>query len=291
MNKNLNKKIKPILKIYKTDRKHWVGEAFYVKNIFSYNDANNQDLSPFVLLDYAEPHYFSPSSHQRGVGEHPHRGFETVSIIYQGEVKHYDNKGNEGIISEGDIQWMTAGKGIIHSEFHSNNFAKTGGIFEAIQLWVNLPKKYKMTLPKYQDIKKEKIPVVKLDNNGTTLRVLSGKYAEHQSPVNTFTAINAWDIDLKANNEIDFELQENYTTLIFITKGSIVIDNQIIKAGEAVLFKRMGNNIIIKSLEEARILLLSAEPLDEPIFGYGPFVVNSKEEIEQSIIDFNNGFN
>ena len=215
--------MKKIKHVVKDTQKHWVGDGFHVRSIFGYNNLG-QTISPFLLMDYAEPMNFQPAEKIRGVGEHPHRGFETVTIVYDGEVEHRDSHGGGGKISKGDVQWMTAGSGLVHEEFHSKEFSRTGGLFEMIQLWVNLPAKDKMTKPRYQGITHAQIPAVETKNG--VIRVIAGDYAGAKGPAQTFTPINMWDVRLKQNTQTQFQTPSGDTTLVFVLSGEIEIDAQ-----------------------------------------------------------------
>jgi redox-sensitive bicupin YhaK (pirin superfamily) len=279
--------MKKLHRITRTDESHWVGDGFPVRTLFSYNTPD-ADVSPFLMLDYAGPADFPSASKPRGVGLHPHRGFETVTILYQGEVEHHDTAGNGGMIGPGDVQWMTAAKGLLHEEMHSAAFTRQGGMFEAIQLWVNLPAKYKMTAPHYQPITNNQIPLVKLDEKGSVLRVIAGDYQGAKGPANTYTPINLWDLRLLAGLTIELHFPEDYTTMLFALKGSVKInDSATINDVELAFFERKGKTISLTALKDATLLVMNGESIDEPIAGYGPFVMNTQEEIRQTLTDFN----
>jgi len=279
--------MKQLHRITRTDESHWVGDGFPVRTLFSYNTPD-AEVSPFLMLDYAGPAEFPPASKPRGVGLHPHRGFETVTILYQGEVEHHDTAGNGGLIGPGDVQWMTAAKGLLHEEMHSDAFTRQGGNFEAIQLWINLPAKYKMDAPHYQSIVNAQIPVVKLDEKGSVLRVIAGDYQGAKGPANTYTPINLWDLRLLAGQSVELDLPEDYTTMLFALKGGVKINNSAtLNDAELAFFERNGKVIALTALKDATLLVMNGEPIDEPIAGYGPFVMNTQEEIRQAIADFN----
>lgn len=280
--------MKKILGVYDASHSHWVGDGFPVRSLFSYSRYGKQ-LSPFLLLDYAGPENFAPSKTPRGVGQHPHRGFETVTIVYKGEVAHRDSTGQGGVIGPGDVQWMTAGSGILHEEFHSPAFSQSGGILHMVQLWVNLPAQYKMTPPGYQSLLKKDIPAVNLPDGAGTLRVIAGEYAGNVGPAHTFTPMNVWDMQLMSNSHSTVTLPEGWTTALIVLQGTIQV-NEHVNAYEAqmVLLDSIGQKISIKASSDAVVLLLSGEPIAEPIVGYGPFVMNTQEEINQAITDFNN---
>ncbi|HHA0035976.1 TPA: pirin family protein [Yersinia enterocolitica] len=281
--------MKKVQGIYRAPRQHWVGDGFPVRSLFSYQSHGKQ-LSPFLLLDYAGPMDFTPTQHRRGVGQHPHRGFETVTIVYDGEVEHRDSTGKGGIIGPGDVQWMTAGGGILHEEFHSDAFAKRGGAFEMVQLWVNLPAKDKMTAPGYQAIRNETIPQVALPEGAGSLRVIAGDYAGENGPANTFSPLNVWDIRLNQGKSTEFSLPDGWNTALIVLRGTVQVNGDAIaRDAEMVLLDSTGSNVTIEANNDAVLLLLSGEPIDEPIIGYGPFVMNTQEQIVEAIADFNSG--
>ncbi|MBU0556091.1 MAG: pirin family protein [Alphaproteobacteria bacterium] len=275
------------------DQGHWVGDGFPVRSLFSYSGANGaqgEQISPFLLLDYAGPHVFEPTSHRRGVGEHPHRGFETVTIVYDGEVEHRDSAGNGGVIGPGDVQWMTAAGGIIHEEYHSPAFAKTGGPFRMVQLWVNLPAKDKMVPGGYQAITADMIPTVDLPDDAGGARIIAGEMAGTKGPARTFTPVNVWDLRLKRDAEVTLALPEGHNAMLVVLGGHITVeDGQQVGEAEVLLLGREGAGISLRADGNTALLVLTGEPLDEPIAGYGPFVMNSRAEIMQAIDDFNNG--
>jgi len=249
-----------------------------------------EHISPFLLLDYAGPYNFEPTTARRGVGRHPHRGFETVTIVYDGEVEHRDSAGNGGVIGPGDVQWMTAAGGIIHEEYHSPGFAKTGGPFRMVQLWVNLPARDKTAPGGYQSIAKADIPVVALPGDAGQARVIAGEYRGAKGPARTFTPVNLWDLGLKPGADLQLDLPEGHTAMIVVLTGHVTVEGSH-EAGEAemVLLSREGSDVAIHADGESRLLILTGEPIDEPIVGYGPFVMNSEAEIAQAIDDFNSG--
>ncbi|MEG0246533.1 MAG: pirin family protein, partial [Pseudomonas sp.] len=246
--------------------------------------------SPFLLLDYAGPHAFTPTNARRGVGQHPHRGFETVTIVYQGELEHRDSTGAGGLIGPGDVQWMTAANGIIHEEFHSPAFARSGGMLEMVQLWVNLPARDKRAAAGYQTLLATDIPVVALDGEGGSLRVIAGEYLGHQGPARTFTAMDVWDLRLNAQSTLQLPVAAGRNAALVVLRGSVRINGER-EAGPSslVLFERGAEDIAIEALEGASVVLLSGEPIDEPIVGYGPFVMNSEAEIAEAFDDFHAG--
>lgn len=283
-------RIKQIIKINRGTAPHWVGDGFPVNSLMSYQ-TQGVDISPFLLLDYAGPAEFESSDRPRGVGQHPHRGFETVTIVYQGEVEHKDNAGNSGKIGPGDVQWMTAARGILHEEMHGRDFSKKGGTLEMIQLWVNLPAQVKMSAPHYQEILSQNIPVVKLDDNGSMLRVIAGDYAGTHGAANTFTPVNLWDLRIKMGYKIDeLQLPLGFNTMLLVLKGTVLVNNIMsIKEKELIFFEREGDHITLESSSDAMILILNGKPLNEPIVGQGPFVMNTKDEIDQAFMDYRAG--
>ena len=282
--------MKKVIGVYQQQQAHWVGDGFFVKSLFSY-DRLGQTLSPFLLLDYAAPHHFAPTQARHGVGEHPHRGFETVTLAYQGEVTHQDSSGGGGTIHAGDVQWMTAGSGVVHEEFHSHDYAKRGGEFEMVQLWVNLPAKDKMSAPKYQAIEAKDIPNITLDDQGSHLRVIAGDFLETKGAASTFTPINMWDGQLKAGSEHTFFVPVTHNTLLVILTGEVTVnDTQHVLDSTVVMFAKDGEaSFKVKAEQDTKFLVLTGEPLNEPIEGYGPFVMNTRQEIMQAFDDFNKG--
>jgi redox-sensitive bicupin YhaK (pirin superfamily) len=280
--------MKNLAYIKKNNGSHWVGDGFPVRNIFSYSDIAD-DMSPFLLMDYAGPTEFEPTSKRRGVGSHPHRGFETVTIVYDGEVSHRDSSGGGGTIGPGDVQWMTAASGVLHEEFHSANYAQRGGPFEVVQLWVNLPTKDKMTTPAYQSITDDQIPRVSLPDDAGAIRVIAGQYGEAKGPAHTFTPMNVWDVRLNAGHTLALDLTDGHTCALFVLHGAIHICKQTVREAEMAVMERNGSQLVVEAADDTVLLLLSGEPLNEPIVGYGPFVMNTQTEIAQAINDFNNG--
>lgn len=281
--------MKPILGIHDAPRQHWVGDGFPVRSLFDY-DGLGQALSPFLLLDYAGPAQFGPTTQARGVGVHPHRGFETVTIVYAGEVAHRDSTGQGGIIGPGDVQWMTAGAGILHEEFHSEAFTRTGGELEMVQLWVNLPARDKMTAPGYQAIAADAIPVVPLPDGAGSVRVIAGTYAGHAGPARTHSPMAVWDIRLIDGGEAQFELPAGWTAALVVLRGTVQVNGgAVARAAQLVQLDRNGGVLQVAADRDASMLLLAGEPLDEPIVGHGPFVMNTEAEIAQAIEDFSAG--
>lgn len=281
--------MKKILGSYSAPHPHWVGNGFPVRSLFSYSDFGKQ-LSPFLLLDYAGPRDFTPSAKPPGVGQHPHRGFETVTIVYKGEVAHRDSTGQGGVIGPGDVQWMTAGAGIIHEEFHSPAFSQSGGTLEMVQLWVNLPAKDKMTQPNYQAILNAQIPAVALPDEAGQLRVIAGEFEGHKGPAHTFTAMNVWDLRLNQGSSITLNLPEGWTSAVVVLHGTVQVNGEALaREAQMVVLEPAGQTIALEANSDATVLLLSGAPINEPIVGYGPFVMNTSEEINQAFNDFNSG--
>lgn len=279
--------MKKLLKVLRNDSGHWVGDGFPVRSLFSYH-GDTDEISPFLLFDYAGPHNFDPNGGRpRGVGQHPHRGFETVTIVYDGEVSHKDSTGGGGTIGTGEVQWMTAGGGIIHEEYHSPGFSKTGGPFRMVQLWVNLPAKDKMTPAKYQAITRDMIQTVALD--GGTARIIAGELNGTKGPASTFTSVNLWDVRLNADTEITLPLPAGHNSMIAVLSGHVTIDGEGVGEASIAKFSVDGEGVTVKADGDAIILVLTGEPIDEPVFGYGPFVMNTEKEIREAIDDFNSG--
>jgi redox-sensitive bicupin YhaK (pirin superfamily) len=280
--------MKKVIGIQGNDRGHWVGDGFPVRTLFFYQDLGKQ-MSPFLMLDYAGPADFPPTTDRKGVGSHPHRGFETVTIVYEGEVAHKDSTGQGGTIGPGDVQWMTAGSGILHEEFHSEDFAQSGGTLEMVQLWVNLPAKLKMTKPAYQAILNKQIPTIELKNDAGQARIIAGEFDGHEGPAHTFTPMNVIDLKLKKGST-SIPVPEGWNTSLVVLKGAVEAGEGVVaKDAQMLIFSNQGQDIEINVLEDSIALMLSGEPIDEPIVGYGPFVMNTKEEIAQAMQDFNSG--
>ncbi len=279
--------MKTIQNILRNDSPHWVGDGFPVRSLFSYRE-DAAAISPFLLLDYGGPWNFGPvKGRPRGVGEHPHRGFETVSIVFDGEVSHRDSTGGGGTIGPGDVQWMTAGSGVLHEEFHSPGFSKTGGPLRMAQLWVNLPAKDKMTPAKYQAITRDMIPVHEL--HGGRARIIAGELDGIKGPANTFTPVNLWDVRLDAGAELTLPLPNGHTTMVAVLAGHVTIGDQGLGEAEIAFFSRGGEGATFRADGDAMLLVMTGEPIDEPVVGYGPFVMNSEEEIREAIADVNAG--
>ena len=268
---------------------HMVGDGFRVHGFFPGTQIDKKRMSPFFLMDYGSKVEFPPTDTPRGVGVHPHRGFETVTIAYHGSVAHHDSAGNSGIISEGDVQWMTAGSGLLHKEYHEKEFSKKGGTFQMVQLWVNLPAKFKMTPPKYQEIVQNKMGKFELAGNAGMIEVIAGEYNGVKGPAAAFTPIQLYNARLKkgANATLNFPVE--YNTGMLMAEGSATINGTKVPADHFVLFQNDGEQVLIDADEDCTILILSGEPIDEPIAQYGPFLMNKLEEIEQAIQDVNAG--
>ncbi|HHD2586553.1 pirin family protein [Clostridium perfringens] len=284
------KKFRTIENIFKAPEPHMVGDGFRVSQYIPTGIKSMERLSPFLLLDYNAPYYFKPSETRLGVGAHPHRGFETVTIAYDGKVEHHDNKGNHGIIGPGDVQWMTAASGIMHKEYHETEFSKNGGIFHMVQLWVNLPKDKKMIEPKYQPLLKEEMGVLKLDNDKGEISIIAGEVNGVKGPANTFTNINLYNINLKNYGNTTLSEPKNFNTAILILKGEAEVnEDKICKEGDFIVFDNVEGEILLESLtEESLFLVLSGEPINEPVVSHGPFVMNTLGEILDAYEDFRN---
>ncbi len=281
--------MKTILEVSSNPRGHWVGDGFPVRSLFSYS-THSKTLSPFLLLDFAGPAEFTPAAKPRGVGQHPHRGFETVTIVYRGEVSHRDSTGQGGTIGPGDVQWMTAGAGILHEEFHSEAFTRAGGMLQMIQLWVNLPGRHKMTAPRYQAILNSEIPAAPMANGAGIVRVIAGQYEDAKGPAHTFTPMNVWDLRLVASASTTVPAPAGWNTALIVLNGQIKVNGErMVQDGAMVVLSAQGSDCLVETLSDASVLLLSGEPIDEPVVGYGPFVMNTRSEIEQAIHDFNSG--
>jgi redox-sensitive bicupin YhaK (pirin superfamily) len=267
--------MKTITGVHDAPPRHWVGDAFHVRSLFSYGDS--YDLSPFILFDHAAPEEFAPTSKPRGVGWHPHRGFETVTIVYEGEVEHHDSLGNGGTIGPGDVQWMTAASGILHEEFHSKAFSERGGRMHMAQLWVNLPAKSKMTDPGYQTIL-------------NAVRVIAGAFGGANGAANTHTPLDVLDVRLNAGKNVTIPAADGHTLAIVVLGGSVRVNGTAeAQAGQLITFERIGADAAVEAIEASALLILSGVPLDEPVAGYGPFVMNTRAELVQAVEDFNAG--
>jgi quercetin 2,3-dioxygenase len=284
--------MKKVVGVYRNDEPHWVGDGFLTRTVFSYQSLGDR-ISPFLLLDYGGPVKFDAAKVRRGVGDHPHRGFETVTVVYQGSIEHRDSAGGGGVIGPGDVQWMTAGSGIVHQEMPTREFGERGGTMEMAQLWVNLPAKHKMTPPRYQTLTNEDIPEVPLPGEAGSVRVIAGELQSVKGPAQTFTPINLWDVRLNAGKAATLAVPDGYSTLVLILRGGLHLTGEEKSAGESdlVLFEREGAWLALQSGGDAetRLLIMNGEPINEPIAGYGPFVMNSRAEIQQAFDDFRAG--
>ncbi|RZS78873.1 pirin family protein [Pigmentiphaga kullae] len=281
--------MKKILGVYSAPRPHWVGDGFPVRSLFGY-DGLGRHLSPFLLLDHAAPTPFPPAARPRGVGRHPHRGFETVTVVYQGEVEHRDSTGAGGLIGPGDVQWMTAAGGILHEEFHSRAFTERGGTIEMVQLWVNLPAQDKMGEPGYQTLLDAQIPSVELPDGAGRVRVIAGEYGGGKGPARTHTPIDMWDIRLAQGGHARFDGTSGHTLALVVLRGTVLVNGETLaREGQLVHFERDGTGVTLEANNDAVLLWLAGEPIDEPVVGYGPFVMNTQAEIQQAIDDYNAG--
>lgn len=278
---------KKVLGTYGAGSDHWVGDGFPVKNLFP---SNGIEMSPFLMLDYAGPVHFEPATNQRGVGEHPHRGFETVTIAYQGSVGHRDSAGNTGVIRPGDVQWMTAASGVVHEELHEEEFTKSGGVFELVQLWLNLPKAQKMSEPRYQAITKAQIPVIELEGGGHA-RVIAGELLGRLGPARTFTPVNIFDVILKAGERFELPLPDGHNAAVVLRKGEVLLNGMDHLSGQALIapLTEEGDSVTLDAKADTQLLILSGEPILEPVESYGPFVMNTREEIHQAVEDYRSG--
>jgi len=280
--------MKSISRIVRNVSPHWVGDGFPVRSLFFYGE-NAAEISPFLLLDYGGPHEFAPTNQQLGVGEHPHRGFETVTIVYDGGLEHRDSTGSHGTIGPGDVQWMTAAAGVVHAEFHSREFARTGGRFEMVQLWVNLPAREKMSPPRYQELLDQQIPRVALPDEAGSARVIAGQWNDVMGPARTVTPLCVFDLRLRSGADLTAPAPDGHTTILLVQHGQVTIDGQQLAAGELALFTRSNRDVRLHCDNEAMVLMLTGEPIDEPVVGQGPFVMNTREEIHQAIRDYQSG--
>jgi hypothetical protein len=275
---------------YRVSSPHMVGDGFRVYNYFPNGNRLVEEVSPFLMLDYGAPHHFPPTTKQRGVGSHPHRGFETVTIAYEGSVAHRDSRGNAGIIGPGDVQWMRAASGVLHEEFHEKKFAAKGGIFHMIQLWVNLPRSKKMSEPKYQTLLSADMGKYIVDEKGSVVNVIAGEFNGIRGPAETASPVHLYDVRLQAGAEVSISLPSDFNTSLLVTKGKVNVNNEMMaEHKDFIHFKNEGEQLSIHAEEESWILVLSGEPIQEPVVSYGPFVMNTKEEIAQAIEDFHSG--
>jgi quercetin 2,3-dioxygenase len=284
-----NAAVRKILNIQRGGEAHWVGDGFPVRTIFSHASLG-QCISPFLLLDYAGPADFPPSTQPRSVEQHPHRGFETVTIVYSGEVEHRDSSGGGGLIGRGDVQWMTAAAGLVHEEMHGREFTRRGGTLEMVQLWVNLPAKDKNGPPHYQSITAKQIPEVALPDGGGAARIIAGTYHGVTGPARTFTPVNLWDVRLGAGHRAEFSLPEGHNALMFVLNGSVELaGGETLGDADLAVFDTAGGAIAAQARDDTKLLVLGGEPIDEPVVAYGPFVMNTQAEIQQAFDDYRSG--
>ena len=282
------KEVRSVEGIHRSTTFHWVGDGFHVATYFPSPQLESERVSPFVLMDFGPPKEFAPLARgKRGVGWHPHRGFETVTLAWEGSVAHRDNAGHRGVIGPGDVQWMTAGAGIFHEEYHEEEFTRRGGRMHMMQLWVNLPQRSKATPPAYQPIGSTQIPVV--EREGASVRVVAGEFEGARGPAHTFTPVTLLDVKLRAGARLPVTLPASYNALVVVAKGRASSGNFSANAGELLLFNNDGQRLELSAEEDSHVIVLSGEPIDEPIVQYGPFVMNSVAEIEQAMTDVNRG--
>lgn len=280
---------KKINRIFNVPNPHMVGDGFRVRNYLPGPFQISQESSPFLMLDYNAPYDFPPSDHRKGVGTHPHRGFETVTVVYEGMLEHRDSSGGGGLIGPGDVQWMTAGSGVLHDEFQTKEISEKGGTQHMLQLWINLPAKHKMSKPKYQAITNDQIGRYKIDDKGSFARVIAGSLKGVNGPASTFTPIEMYDLRLKQGAKLSFDLPSSFNSMLLVTKGSIMVNNQKANFQDFVHFGNEGETIKITAEEDSFVFVISGEPINEPIVTYGPFVMNTRREIMEAIEDFNSG--
>ena len=279
-----------IERVFRGASQHWVGDGFHVSNYFPSATESQKRMSPFFLLDYQKPEAFAPTARRRGVGTHPHRGFETVTIAYQGSIAHRDSAGNGGVIGPGEVQWMTAGSGVLHNEYHEEEFASRGGVLHMIQIWVNLPRSHKLAALKYQALTEGSIESVPLTGEKGVVRVISGAYEATRGPAETFTPAHMLDLRLKPGAQVRLPTPKDYNTALLVLDGQVAANgSKPVSAGEFILFKNDGDEVVVESLTDSIVMFLSGAPIDEPLVHYGPFVMNSVDEINQAIEDFNRG--
>jgi redox-sensitive bicupin YhaK (pirin superfamily) len=273
--------MKNVLRVHRQPEGHWVGDGFPVHTVLDYQ--RHPELSPFLLLDHAGPADFPPAEKPRGVGWHPHRGFETVTLVLDGEVDHEDTAGNGGRIGKGEVQWMTAGSGLLHKEMHSPEFTRRGGRFHALQLWVNLPAKSKMSAPRYQTLVNASIPEV------DGVRVIAGEYRGAKGPAQTFTTVNLLDVRLRAGQKLTLDLRDGFSAGLYVVSGEVKINDQAAHGTELVVLDRKGSDVELEAASDAIVFVMNGAPIDEPVAGYGPFVMNTPKEIQQAFADYHAG--
>jgi redox-sensitive bicupin YhaK (pirin superfamily) len=275
--------------IYQAPPLHWVGDGFRVSGYFSAIPDVARKLSPFLLLDYHPVYDYPPATRPRGVGVHPHRGFETVTFAWQGSVAHHDSTGAGGVIGPGDVQWMTAASGILHKEYHEESYSRRGGPFQMAQLWVNLPRAYKMAPPQYQPLAADQMGVVTLPNDSGIVRVVAGELHGVRGPANTFTPIDVFDAQLRSRGQLELAFPAHYNAALLVMSGEVTINGTRAKQEEFVVFKNVGERITLTADSDAHLLVLAGEPIDEPVVQYGPFVMNTAQEIRKAYADFQSG--
>ncbi|EKB59544.1 pirin family protein [Bergeyella zoohelcum] len=282
---------KKIERIAQPGQHHFVGDGFRVINFIpSYSGMDMKRMDPFIMLDYNSKYHFPPSKRPRGVDVHPHKGFETVTIAYKGKVQHHDSSGGGGVIEEGGVQWMTAGNGILHKEFHEEEWSKKGGEFQMVQLWVNLPAKDKRTPAKYQSLNNENIPKVSLSEKGGVVEVISGEYQNTQGGASTFSPVNLFSVKMKKDEKANFTFPSHYNTALLVIEGKVLVnDAEIVRGDHLALFENNGEDFSLEADDDAVVLILSGEPLNEPVAAHGPFVMNTREELIEAFNDFNMG--
>lgn len=278
--------IKQVENIFDPQAPHFVGDGFRVHN-FIPSKVSMEYMNPFIMLDYNSKFVFTPSETPRGVGAHPHRGFETVTIAYKGKVEHRDSSGSGGVISDGDVQWMTAASGVLHKEFHETEWSKNGGEFHMVQLWVNLPAQYKMSSPRYQAIANSDMPRVTLKDG--YVEIIAGEYAGERGKAKTFSPVNLFNLKLKEGGEAEFKFPAEYVTALLVLEGDVEVNGQTVNENQFAVFKKEGDEFTVSAKRDALVLIMSAEHIDEPVAAYGPFVMNTEEEIQQAFEDFHNG--
>ena len=277
-------------RVFRGAPQHWVGNGFHVSNYFPAATDTMKRMSPFFLLDYQKPEAYTPTTRRRGVGTHPHRGFETVTIAFQGSIAHRDSGGNGGIIGPGEVQWMTAGSGVLHNEYHEEEFSRAGGVLHMIQIWVNLPRVHKRHAPKYQALTAETIKEAALPGDKGKVRVISGAFEDTRGPADTFSPAHMLDLRLKPGAEVRLPTPKDYNTALLVLEGEVKANgSRAAGAGEFILFKNDGDEVLVESLTDATVVFLSGAPIDEPLVHYGPFVMNTVDEINEAIEDFNSG--
>jgi len=277
------------VKVYQPGSRHVVGDGFHVRNLLPSNDLD-RELSPFIMLDYAGPTVYPATDTPRGVGEHPHRGFETVTVVYQGMLAHRDSAGNSGVIGPGDVQWMTAASGVVHEERHEREWAKRGGTLQAIQLWVNLPKAFKMSAPGYQTILNDHIPVLQLEAGAGSLRVIAGSVRGVRGPAKTFTPVELYDLWLRAGRSMPLQIPKDFNVGLFVLSGRASLEGtHRLTEAELAVFVSNGEPVVITAEEDVTILVMAGEAIHEPVARYGPFVMNTKAELVQAVSDYQAG--